>query len=346
MLFSSAQAAEVLTTLEASGLLKRMAVAARVLNYNATYLYQHADNMETFRVVHVYDANGEQERRESLDGMPREFIRNNDQIIGYLPDEKPFTLDRRTANKFFPGVILDQAVDVLSNYTFRRLGMDRVAGYDCQLIVLEPNDKLRNPHKLCVDVRSGLLLKSVMYSPDDRGVMEQFAFSQLEIGGQIDKRLLKPVLMAKSNNAATLTSKIASLLGLPSAAANASPPPGPTAPAPVAAIPAPLAAMVAGPSTASGAMAVGDLPAGFHLLNETLSQMQGKPKAVRHLLFSDGLVNVSVFVEPSGNGPISLPRQQGALNFFSRQIDGWRITAVGEVPLKTVQLFTMAFEIR
>jgi sigma-E factor negative regulatory protein RseB len=310
--FTPAQAADVLTTTESANLLHRMAFAARVLSYNGIYLYQHADNMETFHVVHLFDTAGEQERRESLDGIPREFVRNNDQIVCYMQDAKPFTLDRRVANKFFPSIIPDQAVDVLANYTFKRTGMDRVAGLDCQNVLLEPNDKLRNPHKLCVDPRSGLLLKSVMYSPDDRSVTEQFAFSQIDFTTPIDKRQLKSVMAAKQT-------------------------------APVASV---AAAQTAPQSAGTGAKPTSSaLPQGFRLVTETLSQMAGKPVPVHHYVFSDGLVSVSVFIEPAGNGPVSLPPRQGAVNFYSRQLDGWRVTALGEVPLRTVQLFTQAFDV-
>lgn len=318
-----AQGAEVMTNDEAANVLHRMAFAARALSYNATYLFQHADTMESFRLIHVFDNAGEQERRESLDGIPREFIRTNDQITCYMQDTKPFPLDRRTANKFFPGVIPDQAVDVLTNYTFKRMGMDRVAGLDCQTIVLEPKDALRNPHKLCVDPKSGLLLKSVMYSSDDRSVMEQFAFSQIDLTSPIDKRLLRPVLASKIATPSPVA---------PVQAAQAQTRPAPALPTGV-------------PNSLAATLAQASLPPGFHLVTQALSQMPGKPTPVHHYLFSDGLVNVSVFVEPADNGPIALPARQGPVNFFSRQVDGWRITALGEVPPRTVQLFTQAFNV-
>ncbi|GAB3249986.1 MucB/RseB C-terminal domain-containing protein [Chitinimonas naiadis] len=315
LLAVSAQAAELLTTTESANLLKKMGAAARVLNYSGVYLYQHTDLMETFRLVHVFDAAGEQERRESLDGVPREFVRNNDQIIGYMPSVKPMALDRRAANKFFPGVIPDQIVDVLGNYSFKRLSTERVAGYDCQSVLLEPKDKLRNPHKLCVEPNSGLMLKSTMYSPDGGGQLEQFSFTQLEIGGQIDKRALKSVLASKA---------------LPADTPARSTPPSPSA------------------SSDLAQFDTSNLPNGFRLVKETRSQLPGKRLPVLHYLYSDGMVTVSIFIEPAGNGPVTLPLAQGSSNisFFSRQADGWRITALGEVPLRTVQLFTQSFSPR
>lgn len=309
----SASAAELLTASESVSLLRKMGTAARSLNYSGVYVYQHADVMETFRLVHAFDASGEQERRESLDGVRREFVRTNDQIVCYSAEARPFLLDRRAANKFFPGVMPDQAADVLSNYAFKRLDTERVAGHECQSILMEPRDKLRHPHKLCVEPNSGLLLKSTMYTTGRREPLEQFAFTQLEIGGPINKQLLKPTLAGKA------------------------PPPAPA----VAAKP-----QTPSPAATEVQFVAENLPGGFRLVKEATSQMPGKALPVAHYLYSDGMATVSVFIEPASNGPVSLPLTQGTLNFYSRQIDGWRITALGEVPLRTVQLFTQAYSPR
>ncbi|HEY9102986.1 MucB/RseB C-terminal domain-containing protein [Chitinimonas sp.] len=315
LLAVSAQAADLLTTPESANLLRKMGAAARVLNYSGVYLYQHTDMLETFRLVHAFDAGGEQERRESLDGVPREFVRLNDQITGYMPDAKPMVLDRRAANKFFPGIIPDQIIDVLANYNFKRLNTERVAGYDCQSILLEPKDKLRHPHKLCVEPNSGLMLKSTMYSPEGGGALEQFSFTQLEIGGPIDKRALKSVLASRALPADP-----------PGRASNSAPM----------------------PATDLAQFDTSNLPNGFRLVKEARSAMPGKRQLVQHFLYSDGMVTVSIFIEPAGNGPVTLPLAQGSSNisFFSRQVDGWRITALGEVPLRTVQLFAQSFSPR
>ncbi len=302
----SVHAAELLTTSESADMLRRMIGAARGLNYSGIYTFQNGDVMETFRMAHVFDANGEQERRESLDGEQREFIRRGNQLICLLPNRKPFLLDQKVANKFFPGFIPEQATDVLANYSFRRYGMDRVAGYECQTFVLEPHDRLRLPHRLCVEPNSGLMLKSLTYSPIDQTQVERFAFSQIDIGGQIDARLLKP-----SNPAALLTL----------APANAQ----------------------TGASQSSG-MGIANVPSGFHLVKETQNQMHGRAKPVHHYVFSDGLASVSVFVEPLDNGPVTVPIKPGRISYVSREVQGWRVTVVGEVPPQTVQMFAQAFE--
>lgn len=303
--FASVHAGELLTSFEAVTILKKMGGAARAMNYSGVYAYRHGDTMESFRLTHVFDASGEQERRESLEGPLREFIRSNDQIVCYTPDTQPLQLDRKTANKFFPGVMADQVTDVLTNYNLRRAEMDRVAGYDCQSIILEPKDKLRNAHKMCIEPSSGMLLKTAMYSSERKEPLEQFSFLQLDIGGNIDKRLLKSTLASRA---------------LPST-----------------------------PLASSSAVGVFDshldlrnVPSGFRLLKQSRSDFPTKPNPVTVYVFTDGVAIVSVFVEPTGNGPLAIPISQGPLNVYSRQQNGWMVTALGEVPPITVQLFTQA----
>ena len=65
-------------------------------------------------------------------------------------------------------------------------------------------------------------------------------------------------------------------------------------------------------------------------------------KAVRHLVFTDGLASVSVFIEKH---QASMPNlvgasRMGAVNAFGRLIQNHHVTAVGEVPRATVQMIS------
>ncbi|HEV8523458.1 MAG TPA: sigma-E factor regulatory protein RseB domain-containing protein, partial [Terriglobales bacterium] len=60
--------ADPLQQSEALAMLEKIADAARELNYAGTFVYQHGDQVETSRIVHFADANGEYEKLETLDG--------------------------------------------------------------------------------------------------------------------------------------------------------------------------------------------------------------------------------------------------------------------------------------
>ncbi|MFC4159198.1 MucB/RseB C-terminal domain-containing protein [Chitinimonas lacunae] len=310
LLAVTAQAAEQMTAADAAGLMRKMNFAARMLNYSGVYLYQEAQTMETLRLVHLFDASGEQERRESLDGMPREYIRNSEMVVMNVPNKHSTFFDRQKANKWFPGIAPDQIADVLANYNFVRLDNERVAGYECQAVWLEPKDGLRHPHKLCIEPGHGLMLKSVRYSPERGEPIEQAAFTQLEFT-VADKKLLKPVYGVRG----------------PVDAAKRE---------------------VAGPNIEVG-LEARRLPQGFRLIKEARSRLLGGAVPAAHYLYSDGLAEVSVFIEPASNAAVTVPidlKKRGNISFFARQTGTWRVTAIGPVPLQTVKLFTQAFEER
>jgi sigma-E factor negative regulatory protein RseB len=74
-------------------------------------------------------------------------------------------------------------------------------------------------------------------------------------------------------------------------------------------------------------------PPGFHV---RVCVGDGSPGS-EHLVLSDGVASVSVYVQ---RGPVSLPQGtgvRGALSFVSETHDGERVTVLGDVPVPTVQ---------
>jgi sigma-E factor negative regulatory protein RseB len=85
------------------------------------------------------------------------------------------------------------------------------------------------------------------------------------------------------------------------------------------------------------------LPPGFHMTVRAAQIMPGSPGPVDHLVFTDGLASVSVFVETThiemtaGQGPVMESARVGSSYAFSTVVDGHKVTAVGEVPAQTVR---------
>jgi sigma-E factor negative regulatory protein RseB len=101
-----------------------------------------------------------------------------------------------------------------------------------------------------------------------------------------------------------------------------------------------------GPSFAEGGTPVLwdtlKLPPGFRMSARAAQVMPGSEDPVSHLVFTDGIASVSVFVEshPSGDSdhPQSGAAQVGSSSAFSTVIEGHQVTAVGEVPPRTVRV--------
>ena len=66
--------------------------------------------------------------------------------------------------------------------------------------------------------------------------------------------------------------------------------------------------------------------------------MSAKP--VRHMVFSDSIASVSIFISESGGKDRLKTRLtgRGAINAFTKSNERYKITVLGEVPSETVEL--------
>ncbi|MCL2162611.1 MAG: MucB/RseB C-terminal domain-containing protein [Betaproteobacteria bacterium] len=171
--------------------LDRIGGASRQLNYVGTFSYQTGWRTETSRIVHRYVDGEEGERLEVLDGSPREVIRQGKVVRCVLPAQRTVIIGQAGTRGSFPGRLPQNHAELTGNYRVRLDGVERVAGHEAQKLVLEPRDELRFGHVLWAELQSGLLLKSQVL--DAKGeVIEQFAFSDVRIDGEIDDELLAP----------------------------------------------------------------------------------------------------------------------------------------------------------
>jgi len=159
--------------------LRKMYEASQKLSYTGTFVYQQGARSETSRITR-YGA-GDIERLEVLDGMPREIVRTRDTVRCYLPDSKVVKVERRAADRTFPALIPEQVGALARHYDISLGESRRIAGFDCQAVLLKPKDNLRYGYRLYADASSGMLLKAV--TVDAGGdTIEQFSFTHLSIG--------------------------------------------------------------------------------------------------------------------------------------------------------------------
>jgi sigma-E factor negative regulatory protein RseB len=286
---------------EALALLKKIAAASRHVNYAGTFVYQHANQVETSRIAHFADATGEYEKLETLDGPPREIMRNNDNVTCYLPENKTVVIEKRTA-RHFPALLPEQWTGIADNYTVKKGEQDRVAGYECRVIVLEPKDNLRYGHKFCVEIVSSLPLRARMYNEKNE-MVESFVFTQLTIGSGVSKDMLKSRFAAKSQSWRVDKS-----------------------------------ALQQTEAPTDTGWVLKNQPLGFKKLTEMKRSIAGRPAPISHIVYSDGLAAISAFIEPlPKTPPPSGPTYQGAVNIYVKSHADQMVTVVGETPARTVK---------
>jgi sigma-E factor negative regulatory protein RseB len=177
----------------------------------------------------------------------------------------------------------------------------RIAGRDTELLVIQPRDEFRYGYTLWLDSGTAMPLKSQLL--DEKGrIVEQILFTRIEYVDSIPAAKIAPTI-----DTAGFT-WIRSPLETPAI---------------------------------EGAVAwrASDVPEGFELSSATHGAMGGAEFPVEHLVYSDGLATVSVFIEdPKTNPEVATGFSRvGSTNAYSLVVHGRQITAVGEVPRQTVQ---------
>jgi sigma-E factor negative regulatory protein RseB len=298
--------------------LETMAFAAHQANYSGTFVYQYGSHVETSRITHVVDDQGEHGRLESLDGARREIIRNNDQVQCYYGDHSAQP-ESHQGGREFPALLPEQLALLEENYLIKPAEEGRVADYQARVTLIQPKDNLRYAYKVWAHKDAGLLLKAEVL--DERGaVVERYAFTQLNIGGNIDRSWIIPDAPRKS----------AAPANLHHAHTEQQPPELPHI--------ARHLAVGAEASPVNSGWRVDALPAGFKKIVEVSRRIQGKDGPVIQLVFSDGLAGVSIFIEKSDSDEDDFAGlfSQGIVQVYSKPLDGQLVTVVGEVPPQTV----------
>lgn len=283
--------------------LKAITVAARQTDYSGVFVYQSGGHVEMSRITHVSDQNGEHERLEGIGGAKRELIRDNDQVWLYSDGHK-VRVEKRQIKRAFPALLPEQLSILKENYSVTRAEEDEVAGYHAHAVVFLPRDNLRYARKMWAHNDTGLLLKAVVL--DDRGyIIEQYAFMQLVIGNNIDRKWIVP-----ENSPATAISQE------------------------LRAAPLPKVELL----EESSGWQIDALPLGFKKIIEMRRPFRGNKEPVIHMVYSDGLSSISVFIEKVREESYihSGLSEQGAAHVYNRLVGQHLVTVVGEVPSRTV----------
>jgi sigma-E factor negative regulatory protein RseB len=294
--------------------LEKMNHALAMRNYDGTFFHLSDGRVETMRIVHRVRSGRVTERLLSLDGSGREFIRNNDELTCYLPDQHTVLVEPRQERGPFLGSLPQFGSDVDDFYRIEALPKTRVLGRPAMVIAVNPKDQFRFGYRLWLDESTAMPLKTQLC--DSRGqVIEQILFARLEMPDNIPDSELAPAVHTDGMRWVRQ---------------------GPTHDS---------------ASPALSAYRASQLPPGFRLTVEGAQTLGSATVPATHLVYSDGLATVSVFVEAQrqeasgsddkASAPTAAPMQGlarvGSGFAFSTVVQGHQVTAVGEVPAQTVE---------
>ncbi|MFT5449143.1 MAG: sigma-E factor negative regulatory protein RseB [Gammaproteobacteria bacterium] len=289
--------------MRAQKLLERVAQVSVSLNYDGTFVYRNGDWMESLRIIHragSADGPGPQSRLMSLSGAAREVIRDANRVTCILADSESVQVSKSKPRAVTGFSVFNPRGDFHHNYSLSTADGERVAGRGTRQVSVMPNDSYRYGYRLSVDNETGLLLKSELLDLHGKP-LEQIIYTTLSLPKSIPDELLKPGI---SGQGFTWYTRDA-----------------PRAPA------------------QESSWSVNWLPSGFMMQDRATDPAALGRMPVEHLVYTDGLALVSVFIEhlkASGDGLEGIS-QVGAVNAFGIMVDGYQVTAVGEVPAEAVE---------
>jgi sigma-E factor negative regulatory protein RseB len=279
--------------------LSRASHAVRTTNYQGVLVYLRGGNIDTLRIVHRYRDDEERERLISLTGKPREVLRDGAIVTSILPERRVAIVAQHPRKGLLSNFGRYSTERLDAHYRFHDLGNARLAGRLCRVVLLQPKDPYRYGYRLMIDRQTHLPLKLDLLSGDK--VLEQLMFTSIEFPETIPDEALDSSYDTKEYRWIRHQSIEAQ-----------------------------------GPEAGGDAWHIEDMPLGFKLAEDGLRRVGGG--VARQFLFTDGIATVSAFIAPPGGGRRLIGgTTMGAVNAYGRQIDGYQITVVGEVPEITVR---------
>src|ERR1700681_3326602 len=288
--------------------LARTDQALATRNYEGVFVHEHAGETETLRVIHRVGSEGVSERLLSMDGSGREFIRKGSQLTCYLPDKRTVLVEKSNE----AGLLLASLPRINATsaglYQVTELQKARVSGRDARVIAVVPMDQLRYGYRVWIDEATAMPLKTQLRNGAGQ-VLEQIVFTHLRLPAHIADAELEPAVDARNYR---WVQQLAD----------------------------PVDSHVRSISWEASV-----LPPGFRMTVSARQVLRSGP--VEHLVFSDGMASVSVFVEigreqAAGRDGVDDAATSGSSSAYSTVVQGYRVTAVGEVPPDTVRAIAQA----
>lgn len=299
------------TPLPIDELLGRLLQGARDRSFSGVFVVSSGGQMDSARIWHVSSGEQQIELVESLTGAPRSVYRHNTDVLTFLPQSRLALRQEGKSSIHFTAFLRDAGSRLAEVYRAQSMGQDRVAGFAADVTQLLPKDRLRFGYRVWTEAKSGLVLKRQTLAGDGR-VLEQAAFTEVQLAPLLTQRqLLRMMGQTEGYRVERM-------------------------------------ALARAPRPDEGAWMLKKAVPGFRLVSRVHRSFFNPAQTGQALqwTFTDGLANVSVFMEPfdavrhGAEGSLSA----GLTQTLTRRLGNDWVTAMGEVPLGTLKLFVASLE--
>ncbi len=278
--------------------LNHMGAAVQSTSYEGTVIRIQDGSAEALKVVRTVVDGVVLEKVVAQEGNGLEIIRKGDEVHCILPDRKSVLVQEWDEQSTLFSSLPASDIRFGNEYDVAIVRQERVAGREAILLAIRPHDGYRYGHRIWLDIETSFPLQTKLIS--DGETIEQVKFADISLNHEILASSLEP----------SYSTEQFTWLRQPSGH-NTTP--------------------------VESSWSSDQLPAGFHAVATHEETMAGSDEMVTHIMFSDGLANVSVFIAAkSGELAVGSARVGGS-NSYSVELGDYEITAIGEVPAMTVE---------
>ena len=280
-------------------LLDRMNHVVEVIDYEGTVLRRSNGDSETLRIVRKVIDGVINEKLVSQEGNGLEIIRVGNEVHCILPDQQTVLIEEwANQSTLFPALPSSE-IRYGAEYDVSILREDRIAGRQAIVLAVRPHDRFRYTHRIWLDEATAFPLKTEMASIDGE-IIEEIKFAEISIGHGVSKESLAPSMSLGDFRWFTKSASDKS-------------------------------------ADVETTWQSTDLPSGFRAISTKTENLPGADAPVTHIVYSDGLATVSVFIARDHESTIAEKSRVGVSNTYTVRRGDYQITAVGEVPAATVE---------
>ncbi|MGI9202993.1 MAG: MucB/RseB C-terminal domain-containing protein [Woeseiaceae bacterium] len=283
--------------------LDRMSSAVRSTNYEGTVIRHQNGETEALKVAHKIVDGVVTERLASQEGNGLEIIRIGDEVHCILPDRKSVLVETWNNQSTLFSALPQREATNTPHYDLSLVREGRVAGRPAVMIAVRPHDEYRFGHRIWLDKETAFPLKTSLVNLNG-DVVEDIKFADITISDNINAAALDPSVSLESFTWYRESARYHS-------------------------------------TDIETRWQCDDLPAGFRAVStrteSTPADESGAETSTTHIVYSDGIASVSVFIADRTGEERDGWALVGTSNSFTAEVNGFQVTAVGEVPGVTVQ---------
>jgi len=276
--------------------------ACRNLNYQGVFQAEHLKEIRSLEIIHARHGEQEYTRINTLDGAPSEMLSQGDATFVYGTNKNNVVIEKRDQHRLFPSVLPNSTTNLRKVYQIDFGENDRVAGRAAKVVILMPNDDFRYFYHFWLDQETSIPLKMIV-SDHANQLIEQTSFTKVNVNQKKDLSWFKPDIDLSKEYVMHEQEDLS--------------------------------------SSAPRFWKMDNIPNGFKEISFRVTRISGPNVLNHHLIYSDGLAYLSLFIQPvrKGQKPKEGSASMGNTNISARYIKGHQIMAVGSVPKKTVESF-------